>query len=143
MERERTLEQQHFQAANTWQGKEGPGAPRRDDRGNIHGRFGLDNEVHLKEIVDTARVIPKEERTSYGKDLKSFEDMKREMTMSMVERERNDELMHLANTNKEWGKEGNGNYLKKDGKKVTKTAALRSKDDYEWKLNAKAGSKLG
>lgn len=143
VERERTMDQQHFQAANTWQGKEGPGAPRRDDKGNIHGRYGLDNEVHLKEIVDTARVIPKEEKLNYNKDLRTFEQMKRDMTMSMIEREHNEELMHLANTNKEWGKEGAGNVLKKDGKKVTKPAVLRQKDDVEWKLNAKAASKLG
>jgi hypothetical protein len=71
----------HVAEAGSWQGKAGAGAPRRGPNGEVHGRFALDREVHHDEIVDTAKVVPKEvwrrvaiahwqDRMRYGEELK-------------------------------------------------------------------------
>eukprot|EP00054_Salpingoeca_dolichothecata_P009976 m.56187 g.56187 ORF g.56187 m.56187 type:complete len:719 (+) comp18719_c0_seq2:77-2233(+) len=130
------MEKQHMQNSGKWQGK-GFGAPRRDDNGEIHGRFALDNEVHFQEVADTVKTKSKQERLAHKKDLDSFSEQRASMRQRQREMSAHQTNEHLRNSTKAFGKQANGAPLRtKSGKVETKPAKVRPTHDVEWKLNA-------
>lgn len=133
-------EQKHVSAAGTWQGKPGAGAPRRNEQGEVHGRYGLDKEMHYEELVDTPKNTALPERKKYGDDLNKMINDKSTLSQQQVALGREKSNVHASSVNSKFGKQGNGAPLRDaQGKLVAQPSRLREKTDVEWKVNVKPG----
>lgn len=142
-QREISEERAHNDNSSRWQGKQGVGAPRRSQNGQVHGRFALDTEVHHNEVVGTVKVIPKQEREKYGRDLSQLQEVKTSMRKQEMELNRAETNSHMNNANRNFGRQGHGAPLRTgSGSVVPHPSRARDKNDVEWKLNGKQGHKM-
>lgn len=139
-EQEMAKERTHLQAAGSWQGKAGAGAPRRTENGEIHGRFGLDKEMHHEEIIDTPKVVPKEEKARYAEELAKNLQIKTQLQAESSKLTRDTSNLHAATMNETFGKPGHGAPLRSpSGKVVAQPTKLLDSDPKEYRLNARPG----
>lgn len=131
---------QHVQAAGSWQGKAGAGAPRRNENGEIHGRFGLDKEMHQDEFIDTPKVIAKQERAKYAEELAKGQRLKTQMEEERHMTREKSSVHHETMINT-FGRPGAGAPLRAaDGKVVAQPSrALDPADTKEYRMGGKAG----
>lgn len=130
----------HVAEAGSWQGKAGAGAPRRGPNGEVHGRFALDREVHHDEIVDTAKVVPKEDRMRYGEELKRIVEDRTQQAQAASVLAREKSHLHAEAAPAAFGKQGHGAPLRStSGKVVSQPGRVRDREDTEWRMNARPG----
>lgn len=130
---ERVRELRHLEAANSWQGQ-GFGAPRRGQDGEVHGRFGLDKDMHMTEPLNAVRSQPLEQRRQYQTELDRIAAENAQLRvarrqLSASERQKTDIGVAFQ------AKPGGGAPLRgQNNEKVTKTGLMRDPTD-AYKLN--------